>query len=137
MAHGQGEAGTVMAEVVVRGVDHLVLKVADQEVSLAFYLGELGLHPWRVEEWRRGEVGFPSARVSDTFILDFVAGAPDGTNLDHFCLVVEKTDLEKVKNSGHLRVQSGPGQRSGARGDGMSLYVLDPDDNVIELRYYD
>lgn len=123
-------------KVVVRGIDHVVLRVDDQERALAFYTGELGLEPWRVEEWRRGEVPFPSARVSDTFILDFVAGAPSGKNVDHFCLVVDETDFDEVTRSGHFRVQDGPARRSGARGDGTSLYVLDPDENLVELRYY-
>jgi len=47
----------------VVGLDHVVLNVADVERSLAFYCGELGLAPERVDEWRRGEILFPSVRV--------------------------------------------------------------------------
>ena len=47
----------------VIGFDHLVLRCADVERSLAFYLGQLGLEPVRVAEWRRGDVLFPSARI--------------------------------------------------------------------------
>jgi catechol 2,3-dioxygenase-like lactoylglutathione lyase family enzyme len=120
----------------VIGFDHLVLDVADVERSLAFYVDELGLEPVRVDEWRRGEVLFPSVRVDATTILDLLATAPTGRNVDHLCLVVESQDLEALKQSGRFTVVDGPGLRYGAQGDGTSLYVLDPDGNTVELRHY-
>jgi hypothetical protein len=57
-------------------------------------------------------------------------------NVDHFCLVVEPTDLDAVRASGEFDVVEGPVQRWGARGEATSLYVRDPDGNVVELRYY-
>src|SRR5690606_8042172 len=63
----------------VRGFDHLVLRVADVERSLAWYLGVLGLEPVRVEEWRRGTVPFPSVRIDAGTIIDLLASdRPDG-----------------------------------------------------------
>jgi catechol 2,3-dioxygenase-like lactoylglutathione lyase family enzyme len=129
-----------MTEPAVRviGFDHLVLNVADVERSLAFYVDELGLEPVRVDEWRRGEVFFPSVRVDATTILDLLGPtpAPAGKNVDHLCLVVEPQDLEALKASGRFTVVDGPGIRYGAQGDGTSLYVLDPDANTVELRHY-
>jgi catechol 2,3-dioxygenase-like lactoylglutathione lyase family enzyme len=119
------------------GIDHIVLNVSDIEKSLAFYCDQLGMTPVRVEEWRRGECGFPSARASDSFIIDFGTGdRPIGMNLSHFCLVVEKADFETVAKSGGFRVKSGPTTNYGARGIGCSIKVLDPDDNTVEMRYY-
>ena len=43
----------------VVGLDHVVLRCADIEASLAFYCDELGLAPDRVDEWRRGEIVLP------------------------------------------------------------------------------
>jgi catechol 2,3-dioxygenase-like lactoylglutathione lyase family enzyme len=123
-------------ELHVVGLDHVVLNVADVERSLAFYCRELGLAPERVEEWRRGEVLFPSVRVDANTILDLLATARTGENADHLCLVVEPTDLEAVKDSGRFEVVDGPATRFGARGDGTSLYVKDPDGNTVELRHY-
>ena len=120
----------------VIGFDHLVLDVADVERSLAFYVDELGLEPVRVDEWRRGEVLFPSVRVDVTTILDLLATAPTGRTVDHLCLVVEPQDLSALKASGRFTVVDGPGLRYGAQGDGTSLYVLDPDGNTVELRHY-
>ena len=116
--------------------DHLVLVVADVERSLAWYLDELGAEPVRVDAWRRGEVFFPSVRLSAESIIDLIPGERVGTNVDHFCVVVEPTDLEAVKSSGRFDVVDGPDRRFGARGDGTSLYVRDPDGNVVELRHY-
>jgi catechol 2,3-dioxygenase-like lactoylglutathione lyase family enzyme len=123
-------------ELHVVGLDHVVLNVADVERSLAFYCDELGLAPERVEEWRRGEVLFPSVRVDAHTIIDLLAVARTGENADHLCLVVEPIDLEAVKASGRFDVVDGPATRFGARGDGTSLYVKDPDGNTVELRHY-
>lgn len=69
----------------VIGFDHIVLNVVDVERSVAFYV-ELGLRPVRLDEWRRGEVFFPSLRVDDHTIIDLLAAPRSGTNVDHFCL---------------------------------------------------
>jgi catechol 2,3-dioxygenase-like lactoylglutathione lyase family enzyme len=118
------------------GLDHIVLNVADVERSLAWYRDELGLEELRVDEWRRGEVPFPSLRVDDTTIIDLFGTDRTGQNVDHVCLVVEPTDLDAVKRSGRFDVRSGPASRWGALGNGNSLYVHDPDGNVVELRHY-
>ena len=118
------------------GLDHVVLNVADVERSLAFYCDELGLAPERVEEWRRGEIFFPSVRVDAHTIIDLLATPRTGENADHLCLVVEPVDLEAVKASGRFEVVDGPDIRFGARGNGTSLYVKDPDGNTVELRHY-
>lgn len=123
----------------VIGFDHLVLNVADVERSLAFYCDKLGLAPVRVGEWREGKVPFPSVRVSPTTIIDLVRG-PDGvergSNVDHICLAVEPLDWQEVIDSGDFTVVDGPGERFGARGTAISLYVSDPDGNTVELRWY-
>ncbi len=91
----------------------------------------------RLEEWRAGKCRFPSVRVSRDTILDLAPGPRPGENIDHFCLVIEPTDLEALAASGRFDVAGPPGERYGARGRGSSLYVRDPDGNRIELRYYD
>jgi catechol 2,3-dioxygenase-like lactoylglutathione lyase family enzyme len=128
--------------VTVTGFDHVVLNVADVERTLDFYCGQLGLAPERVDEWRAGDVPFPSARASAVTVLDFVGAAgPTGArdtqgNMNHLCLVVEPVDLDALKGSGRFTVVDGPSRRWGAQGWATSLYVLDPDGNVVELRHY-
>lgn len=120
----------------MQGLDHLVLVVADVERSLAWYTTKLGLVGERIEEWRAGEVLFPSVRVDETTIIDLIGGEPDGRNVDHFCLVVDPIDLDALVASGDFDIVGGPAELVGARGMGQSLYVRDPDGNTVELRYY-
>jgi catechol 2,3-dioxygenase-like lactoylglutathione lyase family enzyme len=116
----------------VTGLDHIVLAVGDVEKTLAWYCDELGLEPMQVDEWRAGKAFFPSARINATTIIDFIPRNGDVTakNLDHFCIVVEPTDFAG------LDVLEGPVPRSGAQGVATSVYVHDPDGNLVELRYY-
>ena len=62
------------APVVVSAFDHLVLKCADVETTLAWYVDVLGLQPMRVKEWRNGDVPFPSVRVDAGTIIDLIKG---------------------------------------------------------------
>jgi catechol 2,3-dioxygenase-like lactoylglutathione lyase family enzyme len=120
----------------VTGLDHVVILTADAERSLAWYQGVLGLAGERVEEWRRGDVPFPSVRVDATTILDLLNGDRSGVNVDHLCLVIEAQDLATLAASGRLDVVAGPAARFGAQGMGEALYVRDPDGNIVELRHY-
>jgi catechol 2,3-dioxygenase-like lactoylglutathione lyase family enzyme len=117
----------------VTGLDHIVLAVSDVEKTLAWYSDELGLEPLRVEEWRAGQAPFPSARIDATTIIDFIPRneAVTTRNLDHLCLVVEPND-----DWSGFEVRSGPVQRVDVGGMATSVYVYDPDGNVVELRYY-
>lgn len=129
----------------VVGFDHLVLVVADVERSVAWYSDVLGLEPERLEEWRKGTVFFPSVRISPTALIDIIPrgwGGPhddseagDARNVDHFCLVVTD-DVAALAASGRFDVVDGPDTRWGAQGNATSLYVRDPDGNVVELRRY-
>jgi catechol 2,3-dioxygenase-like lactoylglutathione lyase family enzyme len=127
-----------MAPVRISALDHIVLRSTDIERSLAWYCDELGLQPERVDEWRAGKTFFPSVRVSAETVIDLFPAneAPADKNLDHFCLVVDPADFDALKASGRFEVVDGPATRWGARGDATSIYVRDPDGNVVELRYY-
>ena len=121
----------------VEGFDHVVLNVADAEVSLRWYTDKLGLKGVRVEQWRAGEVPFVSVRIDEGTIIDLLVRERTGVNADHVCLVVgNDVDLEVVAASGEFDVISGPRRLFGARGVGVGMYVRDPDGNVIELRNY-
>ncbi len=119
-----------------RGIDHIVLNVADVERSVAWYVERLGFEPLRLDEWRRGEVLFASVRLTDTFIIDLFENERSGTNVDHVCLVVDPVDLDALARSDGFDVVSGPSEVFGAQGMGRSVYVRDPDGNTVELRNY-
>ena len=121
----------------VIGLDHVVLLSSDVERALDWWTGELGLAGDRVERWRAGEVPFPSVRIDEGTIIDLFEGQHEGRNVDHLCVVVDPaTDLDALVASGTFDVQRGPVEVYGARGVGRSIYVRDPDGNVIELRTY-
>jgi catechol 2,3-dioxygenase-like lactoylglutathione lyase family enzyme len=120
----------------VTGMDHVVLIVSDVERSVAWYGGQLGIPCERLEEWRRGEVLFPSLRLDVSTLIDLLPGSPEGRNVDHIALTVEHVDLQELADSGRFDVVAGPADLFGARGQGLGLYVRDPDGHVVELRTY-
>ncbi len=124
----------------VQGFDHLVLRCRDVDASLAFYRDALGLPPVRVDEWRAGEAPFPSVRISAEAIIDLIPAGdgPVNPNVDHFCLVATAAVVEALAaDRERYRVGEGPVPRFGAQGMGMSVYLLDPDDNLVEVRTYE
>jgi catechol 2,3-dioxygenase-like lactoylglutathione lyase family enzyme len=131
-----------MPKVQVVGLDHVVLRCADIEMSLAFYRDELGLEPDRVEEWRRGETFFPSVRIDTTTLIDLFPASPgyvgdpmaEGRNMEHFCLVIDPVDLDALAE--HFPASKRADGLYGAQGIASSLYVQDPDGNTVELRSY-
>ncbi len=125
------------------GLDHVVLRVRDLERSLAFYTGVLD----GVVERRSDALGLTQVRLGRSLIdLVPVAGplgrlggaAPEkqGRNLDHFAVQIAPFDEAALR--AHLErhgVEPGDvGQRYGAEGTGPSMYVRDPDGNVVELK---
>jgi catechol 2,3-dioxygenase-like lactoylglutathione lyase family enzyme len=118
----------------ITGLDHIVLVCADVEASIRFYCDELGLTPERVDEWRLGEVPFPSARISSTTIIDLFGGVSDGRNLDHVCLTFDGITLDEL--IGRFPEGRRGDALFGAQGYADSLYIKDPDGNTVELRSY-
>lgn len=118
-------------------LDHIVLVVSDVERALAWYLRHAGLTSVNVEDWRAGQAFFPSLRVNTGTIIDFVEGDPsEGRgHLDHVCFVVSEDDLASLTTEADLEIVD-QGERSGARGQGQSIYVRDPDGLLVEFRCY-
>jgi catechol 2,3-dioxygenase-like lactoylglutathione lyase family enzyme len=118
----------------VRGFDHVVINTSNTDALLAFYCDELGLDPVRVDEWRRGEVLFPSVRVNAETIIDLFPAERTGENMNHICLVIEPDDLDAIA------ARFPDSQRAdglfGAQGFASSVYIKDPDGSTVELRYY-
>ena len=114
----------------------MVLVVSDTERTMAWYQEHLGLEPVRLDEWRAGEVLFPSLRVTADTIIDVVPGY-DGArgHLDHICFVVDHAALRAVRDRAVLTIED-EGERFGARGMASSIYVRDPDGLLVELRAY-
>jgi glyoxylase I family protein len=127
----------------IREIDHLVLRVADLERMLAFYCGALGC----TVERRVDSLGLVQLRAGRS-ILDLVpvdgelgragGAAPgrEGRNLDHFCFRVEPWDEAQIRRDLAAHgIPAGPAEsRYGAEGAGPSIYLTDPEGNVVELK---
>ncbi len=127
----------------VSGLDHFVLRVRDLERSLDFYRDLLGLPIEFLEEYRAGTRPFVSARV-ETALIDLVpdptydpdAGLRAGGFL-HLCVRVRTrlTDaIPWLREHGVEVIEDTPVPRMGATGMGLSIYVRDPDDYIVELK---
>ena len=127
----------------IREIDHIVLRVVDLERMLAFYCGALGCPV----EKRQDEIGLVQLRAGSSLIdlvpLDGKLGrmggaAPgkEGRNMDHFCLRVEPFDAGAIRAhlAGHGVEAGAVESRYGAEGEGPSIYVTDPEGNVVELK---
>lgn len=117
-------------------IDHVVIRCRDQPRSLEFYTRILGL----AEERRIEGIGLIQLRAGHAMV-DLVPADPppthEGRNIDHVCLGIDATDLDAVMRYLRLRgveVLGEPTERYGARGMGPSIYIVDPDGNVIELK---
>ena len=58
------------------------------------------------------------------------------SNMDHFCLRVEPFDEPGIRRHLEARdIEVGPvASRYGAEGEGPSIYLTDPEGNVVELK---
>ena len=127
----------------IKGIDHVVIRVTNLDGAISFYRDVLGCTVDRVRE----DLGLVHMRAGAT-LIDLVsvtgklgraggdAPAPRARNMDHLCLRIEPFDEEALR--GHLDahgVEAGDVQTNyGSEGNGPSLYVTDPDGNVVELK---
>lgn len=120
----------------ISGIDHLVLCVADVERSVAWYRDHLGLSAERLDEWRSGDAPFVSLRVDDHTLVDLVADAPDGRNVDHVAYVTDPGSFDRFVADHVDLIEMGPSRLFGAMGVGDGVYLRDPDGHRVELRTY-
>jgi glyoxylase I family protein len=120
----------------VAEIDHVVLRCRDQARMLEFYSRVLGLK----EERRVDQIGLIQLRAGASMI-DLVPATDvrveSGINVDHFCLGIETFNLERALGYLHensVEVIGEPAMRYGARGMGRSIYMRDPEGNVVELK---
>jgi catechol 2,3-dioxygenase-like lactoylglutathione lyase family enzyme len=129
--------------IAIREIDHIVLRVVDLARMLQFYGDVLGCREVR----RQDEIGLVQLRAGSSMVdlipidgkLGSAGGAApgrEGRNVDHFCFRVEPFDEAAIR--AHLAahgIEAGPAaSRFGAEGEGPSIYLTDPEGNMIELK---
>jgi catechol 2,3-dioxygenase-like lactoylglutathione lyase family enzyme len=128
-----------MPEFALRNFDHLVITTAQPEAVTAFYEA----------------LGFKSRRLQDRYVLESGlikinvhvkgaevaphAGVPTPGSQD-FCLAVQchgsMQELKEELEAAGLNVVLGPVPRNGSLGPMTSVYLRDPDGNLVELACY-
>ncbi len=130
------------------GIDHIAMPTANAERLVAFYK-KLGFPINNEEAWRAGNVPTFSIQVGDSKInvhpeghtasLRGPTAVPGCTDI---CFVWDGTvdECQKMLADAGAEVIRGPVQRPGGRGRGtapsLSLYLRDPDENLLEFMTY-
>jgi catechol 2,3-dioxygenase-like lactoylglutathione lyase family enzyme len=122
----------------ITGLDHLVLTVASLERTIRFYRDILGFEHREFED--RHALHFAGQKlnlheVGSEFEPRAALAKPGTADL---CFLVEH--LEDIQNrlaEGGVAIIEGPVARTGARGAMMSVYIRDPDGNLLEFAEYD
>lgn len=127
----------------ITGIDHVVIRARDLDLMTAFYRDALGC----AVELRRDELGLVHLRAGRS-LIDLIAvdgelgrrGGPpagaQGHNMDHLCLRIEPFVPDELR--AHLEAHglgfSDLQYNYGAEGHGPSLYLQDPEGNLVELK---
>lgn len=123
----------------IKNLDHLVLTVADIERTKAFYCEILGMIYEEFGEGRRA-LKFGNAKINlhlagHEFEPKAHLAKPGTADL---CFIIEGElgEMRARLLAAGVAILEGPVKRTGARGPITSLYVRDPDLNLIELSVY-
>ncbi len=125
----------------VHGIDHIVLRTHDESALISFYRDILGLTIERKQE----NIGLTQLRAGRS-IIDILSlashphapsawsGEDKRQRVDHFALAVQadETELRQVLERHGIAIEQS-GSRYGGQGEGFSIYVRDPENNLIEL----
>jgi catechol 2,3-dioxygenase-like lactoylglutathione lyase family enzyme len=120
-------------------LDHLVLTVADIEATVDFYTRVLGMRADTFDGGRRALV-FGRQKINLHQVgREFTPRAAHATaGSGDFCLITE-TPLDQVQAelaAAGVEVEVGPVPKVGALGPMQSVYVRDPDANLVEIAVY-
>ena len=128
--------------ITIRGIDHVVFRVVDLDRMARFYIDVLGAR----FEMHQEAIGLYQVRIGDALIdlvpvdgkLGAMGGAAPGTegrNVDHVCFRVLPWDGDAIlaELASH-DIEGEIVSRYGAEGEGPSIYLHDPEGNMLELK---
>lgn len=123
----------------VSGIDHFVLTVRDIGATCGFYSRVLGMEVEEFEGGRRAlKFGWQKINLHQAGAEFEPKAEKPVPGSGDFCLV---TDVPLKKVVEHLRscgveILEGPVARTGATGGIESVYLRDPDGNLVEVASY-
>jgi glyoxylase I family protein len=123
----------------LRELDHVVFRVRDPERSLAFYRDVLGLELAHYNEAVRLWQLQCGTGMIDLMPMAGESPLPDlgKRHVDHVCIGVHGKDIHAIAaylKARGVEVIGEPTRRNGARGQGLSIYIQDPDGYILEIK---
>ncbi len=123
----------------VNRLDHFVLTVADLDATIDFYTHVLGMSAVTFGAGRHA-LSFGSSKINlheagNEFEPKAERPTPGSADV---CLIVDDPidDVIEALESAGVPITEGPVERTGATGAIRSVYLRDPDQNLIELSNY-
>lgn len=120
----------------ISALDHLVLTVADIDATIGFYTSVLGMDAITFAEGRKA-LRFGGQKINlhqsgAEFEPKAAACMPGSADL---CFLLEGTLEEAMRHLEQcgVAIEEGPVARTGAQGSLKSIYIRDPDGNLLEL----
>ena len=120
-------------------LDHFVLTVSDIETTCRFYSRVMGMEVVIFGSGRKA-LSFGNQKINlheSGREFEPKAAKPTPGSAD-LCFITDETPesvINHLKQEGVL-IEEGPTQRTGALGSIMSVYIRDPDENLIEVSSY-
>ena len=120
-------------------IDHIVLTTRDKDACIRFYTEVLGMKLERFSE-NRLALKFGSQKINlhewgREFTPRAHVAAPGTLDLCFIASVPLEAVIEKLKRS-NIPIVDGPVAKTGAQGPIRSVYVRDPDLNLVEISVY-
>lgn len=121
------------------GLDHIVLTVVSIEKTVEFYCSFLGMTEITFGKGRKAvSLGLQKINLHEVgkeFEPKALYPTPGSADI---CLITDAPLTEMINRceSHHIKIIEGPVERTGARGKILSIYLRDPDQNLIEISNY-
>ena len=120
----------------IKSIDHIVMATRDLDKCVAFYTQVLGM---ALEQYGEGRIAFRFGEQKFNvhppgFVAGIRARTPTPGSLD-LCFLADcplEDVIARLKQNG-VPIEEGPSVRTGARFPILSVYVRDPDENLVEI----
>ncbi len=120
-------------------IDHIVLTTRDKDACIRFYIGVLGMQLEKFAEHRLA-LRFGGQKINlhewgKEFTPRAHVAAPGTLDLCFIASISLEAVIEKLKKN-NIAILEGPVAKTGAAGPIQSVYVRDPDLNLVEISVY-
>ncbi|ELC3877121.1 VOC family protein [Salmonella enterica] len=124
---------------IIDRIDHLVLTVSDISTTIRFYEEVLGFSAVTFKQNRKALI-FGAQKINlhqQEMEFEPKASRPTPGSAD-LCFITStpiNNVVSEILQAG-IAIVEGPVERTGATGEIMSIYIRDPDGNLIEISQY-